>query len=84
MLRAEQSDFDSAIPRFESCRLSQRIRLIELNLFHIALCSINVIKLAKIAGLDDPRNTDELAKIGSIAAAKQVRPEHFPASFDIV
>jgi hypothetical protein len=39
--------------------------------------------LAKIAEMDDPENMDELAEIGRIAAAKQVKPEHFPANFDI-
>jgi uncharacterized protein len=40
-------------------------------------------KLGKIAEMDDPKNMDELAKIGQIAAAKQIKPEHFPACFDI-
>ena len=40
-------------------------------------------KLAKIAEMDDPANMDELAEIGRIAAAKQVKPEHFSAAFDI-
>ena len=39
--------------------------------------------LAKIAEMDDPANMDELAEIGRIAAAKQVKPEHFHANFDI-
>jgi hypothetical protein len=39
--------------------------------------------LAKIAEMDDPANMDELAEIGKIAATKQLKPEHFPASFDI-
>jgi hypothetical protein len=41
-------------------------------------------KLARIAEMDDPMNMDELADIGRIAAAKQVKPEHFPASFDVM
>jgi len=40
--------------------------------------------LAWIAEMDDPMNVDELADIGRIAAAKQVKPEHFPASFDVM
>ena len=40
-------------------------------------------KLAKIAAMDDPGNMDDLAAIGRLAAAKQVKPEHFPASFDV-
>jgi hypothetical protein len=40
-------------------------------------------KLGKIAEMDDPTNMDELAMIGEIAAAKQIKPEHFPACFDI-
>jgi hypothetical protein len=39
--------------------------------------------LAKIAAMDDPNNMDELADIGRLAAARQVKPEHFPAAFDI-
>jgi uncharacterized protein len=39
--------------------------------------------LAKIAEMDDPANMDQLAEIGRIAAAKQLKPEHFPADFDI-
>jgi hypothetical protein len=41
-------------------------------------------KLARIAEMDDPMNVDELADIGRIAAAKQIKPEHFPASFDVM
>jgi hypothetical protein len=41
-------------------------------------------KLARIAEMDDPMNMDELADIGRIAAAKQVKPEHFPAAFDVM
>jgi uncharacterized protein len=40
-------------------------------------------ELAKIAEMDDPANMDELAEIGRIAAAKQLKPEHFAANFDI-
>ncbi|HWP56884.1 MAG TPA: patatin-like phospholipase family protein [Candidatus Acidoferrales bacterium] len=40
-------------------------------------------KLAEIAAMDNPANMDELAEIGRLAAAKQVKPEHFPATFDI-
>jgi uncharacterized protein len=39
--------------------------------------------LAKIAAMDDPKNMDDLADIGRLAAAKQVKPGHFPAAFDI-
>jgi uncharacterized protein len=39
--------------------------------------------LAKIAEMDDPRNMDELAEIGRLAAAKQIKPEHFPSAFDL-
>jgi hypothetical protein len=41
-------------------------------------------ELAKIAEMDNPANMDELARIGEIAAKKQVKPEHFPAVFDIM
>jgi patatin-like phospholipase len=40
--------------------------------------------LAKIAEMDNPANMDELARIGEVAAKKQVKPEHFPAAFDIM
>ncbi|MEY9360910.1 putative acylesterase/phospholipase RssA [Bradyrhizobium yuanmingense] len=39
--------------------------------------------LAKIAAMDDPNNMDRLADIGRLAAVRQVKPEHFPAAFDI-
>jgi uncharacterized protein len=39
--------------------------------------------LAKIAEMDDPANMDQLAAIGQTATAIQVKPEHFPANFDI-
>ena len=40
-------------------------------------------KLEKIAEMDDPVNMDELAEIGRIVAAKHVKPEHLPATFDV-
>ncbi|HVO25168.1 MAG TPA: patatin-like phospholipase family protein [Candidatus Margulisiibacteriota bacterium] len=40
-------------------------------------------QVAKIAEMDDPTNMDDLAKIGRLAAAKQVKPGHFPAGFDV-
>jgi len=40
-------------------------------------------RVAKIAAMDDPTNMEDLARIGSLAAAIQVKPEHFPARFDI-
>jgi hypothetical protein len=40
-------------------------------------------ELAKIAEMDDPSNMDQLAEIGRIAGAHQVKPEHFPAHFDV-
>jgi hypothetical protein len=33
--------------------------------------------------MDNPANMDELVEIGRIAAKKQVKPEHFPANFDV-
>jgi hypothetical protein len=38
---------------------------------------------AKVAAMDDPKNMDELAEIGGLAAKTQVKPEHFPQAFDI-
>jgi len=40
-------------------------------------------QLAKIAEMDNPKNMDELAEIGRIAAKKQIKAEHFPGAFDI-
>lgn len=40
-------------------------------------------QIAKIAEMDNSANMNDLAEIGRIAATKQVKPEHFPASFDI-
>jgi uncharacterized protein len=40
-------------------------------------------QLAKIAEMDNPKNMDELAGIGRIAAKKQIKAEHFPGAFDI-
>jgi hypothetical protein len=37
----------------------------------------------RIAEMDKPANMDELVRIGEIAASKQVKEQHFPASFDI-
>jgi hypothetical protein len=39
--------------------------------------------LVKVAAMDDPKNMDELAGIGQLAAKDQVKPEHFPAAFDL-
>ena len=39
--------------------------------------------LAKIAEMDDPKNMDQFAEIGGLAAREQVKPDHFPAAFDI-
>ena len=33
--------------------------------------------------MDDPSNLSDLAELGRIAAAKQVKPEHLPAAFDL-
>jgi hypothetical protein len=33
--------------------------------------------------MDDPGNVDALARVGAAAARVQVRPEHFPAAFDV-
>jgi hypothetical protein len=40
-------------------------------------------KLEQIRKMDEPANMTELASIGRSAAAKQVKPEHLPAAFDI-
>jgi hypothetical protein len=39
-------------------------------------------KLERISKMDDPSSMVELAEIGRIAAAKQIKSEHFPAIFD--
>jgi hypothetical protein len=40
-------------------------------------------QLAKLGAMDDASNMAELAKLGATAAAKQIKPEHFPAAFDL-
>jgi hypothetical protein len=40
-------------------------------------------KLGQIRKMDDPSNMDDLADLGRKAAAKQVKPEHLPATFDL-
>jgi hypothetical protein len=40
-------------------------------------------KIEQIGKMDDPSNLSDLAKLGRLAAAKQVRPEHPPAAFDL-
>jgi uncharacterized protein len=40
-------------------------------------------KLEQIRKMDDPSNLSDLADLGRLAAAKQVKPEHLPASFDL-
>ena len=40
-------------------------------------------QLAKIAAMDDPTNMKELSAIGALVARLQVKPEHFPAAFDV-
>ena len=40
-------------------------------------------KLEQIRKMDDPSNMNDLANLGRKAAAKQVKPEHLPATFDL-
>ncbi len=40
-------------------------------------------KLEQIRQMDDPSNMNDLAELGRKAAAKQVKPEHLPATFDL-
>jgi len=40
-------------------------------------------KIEQIRKIDDPSNLSDLADLGRLAAAKQVRPEHLPAAFDL-
>ena len=40
-------------------------------------------KLEQIRKMDDPSNLSELADLGHLAAAKQVKPDHLPAAFDL-
>ena len=40
-------------------------------------------KLEQIRQMDDPSNMDDLVDLGRKAAAKQVKPEHLPAAFDL-
>ena len=40
-------------------------------------------KLEQIRKMDDPANLSSLSDLGRLAAVKQVKPEHLPASFDL-
>ena len=40
-------------------------------------------KLEQIRKMDDPSNMNDLENLGRKAAAKQVKPEHLPATFDL-
>ena len=40
-------------------------------------------KLQQIRKMDDPSNMNDLADLGRKAAAKQVKPDHLPATFDL-
>jgi hypothetical protein len=40
-------------------------------------------KIEQIRKMDDPGNMQDLADLGRKAAAKQVKPEHLPAAFDL-
>ena len=40
-------------------------------------------KIEQIRKMDDPSNMSDLAEFGRLAAAKQVKPEHLPAGFDL-
>jgi hypothetical protein len=40
-------------------------------------------KLAEVAAMDNPANMNDLTDLGRVAAAKQVKPEHLPAAFDL-
>ena len=40
-------------------------------------------QIAQIRKMDDPSHMQDLAELGQKAAAKQVKPEHFPAAFDL-
>ena len=41
-------------------------------------------KIAQIAKMDNPANMDDLAKLGTTAAARQVKEDHLPVAFDLV
>ena len=40
-------------------------------------------KVEQIRKMDDPPNLSDLAELGRLGAAKQVKPEHLPAAFDL-
>jgi hypothetical protein len=40
-------------------------------------------KIEQIRNMDDPSNLSDLAELGRLAAAKQVKPEYLPAAFDL-
>lgn len=39
--------------------------------------------LTGLKPMDDPKNLEELYKVGSVAADKQVKDDHFPELFDV-
>ena len=44
---------------------------------------IEDVDAANLRAMDDPGNVDLLASVGAMAAAVQVRPDHFPEPFDV-
>jgi hypothetical protein len=44
---------------------------------------LSLEKIEQIRKMDDPGNLSDLADLGRLAAAKQVKPEHLPAAFDL-
>ncbi len=44
---------------------------------------LDVGEVEQLRRMDDPSNLSQLADLGRLAAAKQVRPEHLPAVFDV-
>lgn len=48
----------------------------------ISLDKITAEKVDQLCKMDEPSNLDDLAEVGVAAAAKQVKPDHFPCAFN--
>ena len=45
---------------------------------------LNAHEVKGLQKMDKPKNMDKLASLGTAAAQRQIRPGHFPATFDLV
>ena len=49
---------------------------------HLAL-DIEDVDAVNLREMDNPSNVDMLTRVGAVAASVQLKPGHFPASFDL-